>query len=370
MGSLCKQWGFVAFAAAFAALGVRAALADEVTVKGTVLRGTVTAVSSAGVTLETEYGKGAIAIEWADVEALSTEQDFQVLYGDGQSATAPLTGVRDGTLLVGPDGETAVPVTALVAGNPVGADGLGFRDRMRDYWRYWDGGFDAGFNLQEATTDALGFYLGFSTVRTKKPTRLTLAANYRYATQQPKDEDESTIEDRAFGLVRGDYDLTERLYAFASGDATYDAIQRLSIRGVPKLGLGYVLWEENLDETTRNFLSVEAGGAWVYENYFGACTYDGDDDCPDPSDFFAVALGAAAAYHLPYGALFAARVDYLPAVDDFTNDYLLRSEAGLTIPVVDPLAIKLGLVDEYDSTPAEGTDPNSLYFTSALSLLW
>jgi len=129
---------------------------------------------------------------------------------------------------------------------------------------------------------------------------------------------------------------------------------------VPKAGLGYLFWEEKLDEKRRNFLSAEAGGAWVYEAYFG----------PEHDDFFAVAFGASAGYYLPLGAEFSAHVDYLPAVDDFTHDYLLRGAAGLTLPVVDPIAIKLGVLDEYDSTPAEGTDANSLYFTSALSLLW
>jgi hypothetical protein len=343
-------------------LGAPAARADQVTAKGTVLRGTVKAVSSTGVTLETEYGTGAILIKWADVEDLSTDGPFQVLYGDSQTANAPLRGLQDGRLLVGTDTEATTPVevTSLLSGGPIDADGPGWQERLRDHWRYWDGNLDAGFNLQEATTDTLGFFVGFGTVRTKKPTRFTLAANYRYGTQQRSGEDKSTIEDRAYGLARGDYDLTERLYAFVSGDATYDAIQRLSLRGVPKLGLGYLVWEEPLDETKRNFLSVETGGAWVYESYFG----------PGTTDFFAVAFGAAAGYHLPLGAVFGARVDYLPAVDDFTGDYLLRSEMGLTLPVVDPIAVKIGLVDEYDSTPAEGAEHNSLYFTSGLSLLW
>ena len=345
-----------------AALTASRVHADQVTAKGTVLQGKVTGVSATGVTLETDYGKGAIEIPWKNVEDVTTEGSVQVLYGEGETITAPLRGYRDGKLLVGSDVATATAIdpSALTVGTAIGAAGPGWQDRMRDYWRYWDGSFDVGFNLQDATTDTTGFSIGFATVRTKAPTRFTLAGNYRYGTQKPKDETQTITEDRAFGLVRGDYDLTKRLYAFASGDATYDAIQHLSIRGVPKLGLGYTVWEEKLDEKRRNFVSVEAGGAYVYEAFFG----------PEHDDFFAVAFGAAAGYYLPYGAIFSARVDYLPSVSDFTGDYLLRGEAGLTLPVVDPIALKLGILDEYDSTPAEGTDGNALYFTSALSLLW
>jgi hypothetical protein len=81
-------------------------------------------------------------------------------------------------------------------------------------------------------------------------------------------------------------------------------------------------------------------------------------------------LGAAAGYHLPYGAHAGGRVDYLPAVDDFTNDYLLRSDAGLTAPLVDPISAKFSLINEYDNTPAPGTQRNSLFVALGLSVGW
>jgi hypothetical protein len=77
-----------------------------------------------------------------------------------------------------------------------------------------------------------------------------------------------------------------------------------------------------------------------------------------------------AGYHLPYGAHFDGRVDYLPAVNDFTGDYLLRGEAGLTMPLVDPISAKFSVLDLYDSTPAVGTDHNSLFIAIGLSLVW
>jgi hypothetical protein len=355
-----SRLGAVMFAVAL--LAASSAHADHVTVKGTTLRGKIVAVSASCVTLETEYGKGAITIDWKDVEDLATDADFEVLYGDGRRVDAPLRGLSDGSLLVGTEetGVTTVALTELFSGAPIGPGAPGWRDRMRDYWRYWDGSVDAAVNVQKATTDTVGFLVGFGTTRTKDPTHLIVGANYRYSTQKEKGQDKSTIEDRAYGLIRGEYKLTSRLFSFASGDATYDAIQHLSIRAVPKLGLGYLIWEEKLDETRRDFLSVEAGPAWVYEAYFG----------PDDNDYFAAALGAAGGYHLPYGAHIGWRLDYLPAIDDFQNDYLLRNELGLTLPLLDPLAAKLSLIDEYDSTPAEDSDHNSLYFASGLSVLW
>lgn len=359
-----------------ALLSAAAAQADDVTSKGTVLKGKITAFNADGLTLEPEYGKGALAIKWADVEDVRSEGPFQVFYGDDLELNAPLQGFSDGKLLIGSDAAsaTAVETTALYSAVPIGPDGPTFQERVRSYWRYWDGSFDLGINVQQATIDTTGFLVGFETTRRKAPTRLIMGANYRYATQTQKGESRQTIEDRAFGVLRGEYDITPRLYAFTSGDATYDAVQKLSIRAVPKGGLGYTLWEEKLDEEKRNFLAAEAGGAWVYEKFFDSTGRIVDTAplrrCCTENNYFAVAFGAAAGYHLPFGAHIGWRLDYLPAVDDFVNDYLLRNALDLTAPLYGPVSAKFSLVDEYDSTPANGTDNNSLYLAFGLSIGW
>jgi hypothetical protein len=267
----------------------------------------------------------------------------------------------------------------------IGDGGLSFQDRMRSYWRYWDGHFDAAFNVSQATTDTLGFLVDFGTVRTKDPWKFTFGAGYRYANQEKKekvtvtnpdgststftDHTKSRTEDLAYGLVRGDYLITERVYTYASGDATYDSIQELSIRAVPQAGVGYIIYKEKLDEETFNFLQAEVGGGWVYEKYFCFTDSAGRHICDD-DDYFTIIFGALAEYHLPYGAVFGWKFAFLPAVDDFTGDYLVRNDAYLSLPIIGPISGKIGLRDEYDSTPAPDTDKNSLYFTAGLSLGW
>lgn len=340
------------------------ATADEVTSKRTVLHGKVTALSGDGITFEPEYGKGSLAIAWADIENLKTDGPLQVLYGDGQETDGQLQGLQNGQLLVG---ATSVDVKTIYMGLPLAGAGAGFADRMRSSWRYWDGSLAVGLNVQQATTDTTGFAVGFNTVRTKDPTKFTLGANYRYGTEKKQGESKSVTQDQLLGLIREDYSFTPRVYGFASGDATYDGIQHLSIRGVPKVGVGYVFWEEKLDETRRNFLQGEVGPAWVYEKYFD------NHPLPDGShdrNYFAIAFGALARYYLPYKAQFDWKADYLPAVDNFTEDYLLRTEAALTAPLIDPISAKFVLADEYNNRPAASSERNSLYLTFGLAVVW
>ena len=348
-----------------------AAAADEVTSKGTVLHGKVTSLSGGGITFEPEYGTGALAIKWVDIENLKTDGPFQVLHGDDQESDGPLQGFSNGAVQVG---TTTIDAATIQSGRPLGAGGLSFKDRMRSAWRYWDGSFDLGLNVQRSTTDTTGFLVGFNTVRTHDPTKFTLAAAYRYGTEKQKGDPKTTTQDQLLGFIREDYSFTPRVYGFASGDATYDAIQHLSIRAVPKAGIGYVFWQEQLDEVRRNFLQGEVGPSWVYEKYF---THDFDNgDPPDflakPHDrnYFAIAFGALAGYYLPYGAHFDWRLDYLPAVDNFTKEYLLRTEASLTAPLIDPISAKFVVRDEYNNQPSSGSKHNSLYLTLGLSIVW
>ncbi|MBI4514789.1 MAG: DUF481 domain-containing protein [Deltaproteobacteria bacterium] len=49
---------------------------------------------------------------------------------------------------------------------------------------------------------------------------------------------------------------------------------------------------------------------------------------------------------------------------------MLRTEAGLTAPLIDPISAKFVVRDEYDSRPSPGAKRNSLWVTLRLSLIW
>lgn len=338
------------------------ARADRLTAGGNTLQGKVTSLSSAGVEFQPDFAKDAMLVPWDNVEDLSTEASFQVLHGDSGETDAPVRGFQDGKLSIG---EEAIDPNTLVSAVPLDGEGLGFADRTRSKWRHWSGGLDVGFNLQQATTDNMGVMVALRALRAKDPTRLILGMGYRYGTQKNSGGPESTTQDSISGLLRGEYDFSERVYGYASTDALYDSIQRISLRAVPQAGVGYVVWERAPKEGVRDFLQVEAGGGWVYERYLEVGPGDLEED-----DYFTVAFGVLSAYMLPRGASLDWRFDWLPAVDDFTGDYVVRTEAGLNVPLVAPISARFSIADTYDSTPAAGSDENTLYVASGLSVGW
>jgi len=338
---------------------------DEVRVKGSTLTGTITGVSDEEmadrtvrcIDLATDYGKGTIAIPVDDIESLSTDGTFHVVYGEDAEAVGRLAGVEEGKLVVesasgGVERIDLNDIIWLVSTKDYEGWSLA---SLHSRYRFWKANFDLNFAATQATTDTTSFGLGLGANRRKAPTRFTFNLSYRYGTEKKKGETSTTVEDEIRGGLRGEYDLTPQWFLYGAGDATYDAIQRLSIRGVPQAGGGYRFYE-----TKKGRLQVHAGGAWIYQRYFG-----GDDE-----DYFSIALGSELAQTLPYGAEFRWTTDYFPAVDNWTKDYLFRTEASLTAPIFAFVNGKASILDEYDNTPAEGTDRNKLVVLVGLSLVF
>jgi len=342
--------------------GVSFAVADEIKVNGDILRGTVDAVTSSSIEFSTEYGGGTLSIPLDKVEAISSEKQFYFVHGDDGETTGRVLAVRDGKFVVGSDEASATEIDPANVHDVYDAETMqGRMGWLRRATALWHGTFDVGFGITKSTTDTTSVSAGFTLDRKKKPSRVTASAGYRYGTQKTKDDDpttddgKETTENEIKGMVRGEYDVIPRLYWYASQDAEYDEIESLSYRLVPKTGLGYRFWESD-----NGLFQLEAGGAYVYENYFGS-----DDD-----GYFAIAFGKLLEWKLPWlGSEFSWRTDYLPAADDWGN-YLIRSDAALLVPMISWLKFKIGVSETYNSEPAEDTDKNTLTTTAGLAAVY
>jgi len=105
--------------------------------------------------------------------------------------------------------------------------------------------------------------------------------------------------------------------------------------------------------------SLSRQGKPLYERFY-------DDTL---NNYLALAFGAESDVKLPFlGASWHSRADYLPSVTNWTDDYRLRGETGLLIPLMEQLSLKASVVDEYNSQPEEDTSANSLTTLMGLSL--
>jgi hypothetical protein len=340
------------------ALGVGVtARADEIVVKGDKLRGTVVGVTATTIEFETLYGKGKISVPIADVERVETEGTYLFAHGDDEETKGKIVGVEEDAVLVGDAPADAVRIQAdsihLVLSDKAIEESPLVAAKAK--LQYWSADLDLGFSLARGTVDSETFNAGLQLERRKAPTRFLLGFGALYGTQDERGQESTTTVDQYVGYVRGEYDFTERFFGYGNGYMEYNGVQRLSIRGIPEAGAGYKIWKSE-EKDSSDFVAATIGGSWVYERFFGGLD----------QNYFAIAFGGEAQVLLPYDAVFTGTVTYLPAVDDFANDFLIRSQAQLRIPVWEQLSFYFSVADDYDSTPAPDTSFN--YLTTSVGL--
>jgi hypothetical protein len=330
------------------------AAADRVVVKGVALEGTVKSITADAVVMETIYGKGELSIAVADVESIETETPFHVLYGDDVRTTGRVVGVTSEVIRV-EDGGSPVEVAFAevhVTRRDPGPEANWLR-RVPVEHPYWSGNFDLSFAATQATDDTLSLATALGIVRERRPHHTRMGVTYLLGWQKSQGESSDTTANELRGFLRHEYDFAKRWFLFGAVDGEYDEIEHLSLRSVPKLGVGYRILERE-----HAWLTVDASGAYVFERFFGGET----------NHYPGLGLGAEWNWKLPFNdAVWHSRLDYTPSFEDFLGDYLLRFETSLLIPMWQALSFKLSLVDVYDSTPAEDADENTLSTLLGLS---
>jgi len=332
------------------------AAADRVTVKGVVLEGSVKSIDAKNVVLETIYGKGDLSIDVKDVEAIETDGNFYLWHDDDVETVGKVVGVSPEAIQLQRDGEAATEVSTaeLWAARREPGPEASLLERAHVELPYWSATFDLAFAATQATDDTLAFNTGLGIQRTRGPARTKMGARYQLGNEKKDGESRETTANEIRGFLRQEYDLTSRLFAFGAIEAEYDEIESLSLRLIPKVGLGYFLYKS---ETA--WLSVDTGPAYVYERFFGG----------DTSSYPSIAFGAESDWKLPVlGASWHNRLDYTPSITDWLDDYLVRFETGLLVPMTEAISLKFAVIDTYDSTPADDAKKNSLSTLVGLAL--
>ena len=134
--------------------------------------------------------------------------------------------------------------------------------------------------------------------------------------------------------------------------AEYDEIQNLSLRTDPVVGVGY-----RFVQREKLTISGRTGPGYVYQRYFGG----------DTEDYFTVLFGGNLEADLPYGSKFRWNAEYLPAVADWKDNYLIRTFADWTMPIIGWLDFKIAVFDTYNNQPAPDTERNSFTTTAGVS---
>ena len=332
---------------------------DQIIVQGQKLRGRIIRLNPTDVEFNTVYGQGTLLITYDSIENIVSQNIYRIIYKDNEIAIGRLLGIQDGKLLVGIDTSSAthVPVAEILTGISEKAYTTSRRTRLqtrlRTRYRYWQGSFDIGYRYETGAVDKDKIELGLNLERRKKPTRFVLDLIYAFEKQRVGENPAITTKDEFIGFLQAEHDIRQRLFVFIRPAYEFDKPRNIVYRWYPGAGIGYKIAE---NQTKGTFLSVPLGIGYVDENFGNIGT----------NSYVSWYLGFEGRYEFGQGIIMTAGLLLMPGISNPREDRLLRADFNLTVPIYDPIKLKLRLRDIRDNNPTPEVGNNK--FTASLAL--
>jgi putative salt-induced outer membrane protein YdiY len=164
-----------------------------------------------------------------------------------------------------------------------------------------------------------------------------------------------TDTNQVFGESKLKVFQTDRRYLFGLTNMEYDEMENLDLRAQAFAGPGYDFIK---NERTRLVGEIGAGLTGEF--------FDEEDDGSDETVEAGLWLNAEWTQKIFENAEFYQGLTVYPSLGKF-GDYRLRSESTVKTPLGRQWAIKMSLIDDYDSDPeSENVKKNDLRFISSM----
>jgi putative salt-induced outer membrane protein YdiY len=251
-------------------LGVLAiyASADQLTLKnGDRLTGTIVKSDAKTVLIKTEFS-GDVTVQWDAVTSIMSSQPLHVDLKDGQTVVGTVAST-DGKLDVTTKtaGDVTAPKDAVVAvrndDEQKAYDAQIERLRNPHLTDFWTGLLDTGLSLTRGNSATLAYNLSAKAVRETTRDKITVYSTAVYASDDTTPPSRTTAHAIRGGL-RGDFNVSEKVYVFGFTDFEYDEFQDLDLRNVLGGGVGY-----HVIKTKNTAFDVFGGGDYEQE-YFSS----------------------------------------------------------------------------------------------------
>jgi putative salt-induced outer membrane protein len=330
------------------------AFADQVTLKnGDRLTGEIIKSDEKTLVLKSEFA-GVVTVQWAAVDTITSTQTLHVGLKDGQTIVGTAT-TSDGriqlqTKLAGQVTTTKDAIHTIRSDKEEAAYDANI-DRMRHprLTDFWGGFLDAGLNTSKGNSDTLSFALAAKAVRAAPTDKITVYATSIFAKNATSGTSVTTAHAIAGG-IRGDLNLTSRIFVFGFTDFEYDQFQKLDLRNVLGGGLGY-----HVLKSERTLFDVFGGGAYDQAYYSTGARLKSAE----------VLVGEEVWHKLSSRSLLTEKFQFFPNLSH-TGQYRMTFDSTVTTKLSDWLNWQLSLGDRYVSNPIPGIKKNDLLLTTGV----
>jgi len=341
------------------------AAADQVTLKnGDRLTGTIISADGKTLVLKSEFA-GDVNIDWEAVTAIDSSQNLNLTLKDGKRVSGQVT-TEDGKFMV----PSAPPVEkGNITAVRNDADQAAFdveTEKMAHpkITYFWGGLLDTGLALTSGNSSTLSYTLATKAVRETPRDKLTFYTAYVYANDNSTPPSRTTANYLRSG-VRGDLNISPKVFIFAFADFESNELQHLDLRQVYGGGLGYHVIKN--DRTTFDV--------------FGGASYDRDSFGPyfllSPPSVFPgqarniaeIVAGEELNMKINNRTTFGERFVFYPDMSDL-GEYRYNLTANSTTVIKKWLSWQITFADTYLSNPPVGLKSTDLLLSTGLRVNW
>lgn len=244
------------------------ALADQITLKnGDRLTGAIVKSDAKTLVLKTDYA-GDLNIQWDVVTSIVSAQTLHLGLKDGQTIVGTVN-TSDGKFEVSTKDTGAVTsskddvTTVRNDAEQKAYDDQIERLRHPHLTDFWSGLLDTGLSLTRGNSESLTYNLSGKAARVTDRDKISVYTTSIFTNSSINGVSETTAH-AIRGGVRGDLNVSDRLFVFGLTDLEYDQFQDLDLRAVFGGGMGF----HAIKNKTTTF-DVFVGGTYD-EDFFGA----------------------------------------------------------------------------------------------------
>jgi putative salt-induced outer membrane protein YdiY len=317
--------------------------ADEVFMKnGDRLTGTVKATRDKKLILETSYS-GVIGIALAEIQRVVTDKPVSVTLDDDTKLTGILSSPDGTAMRIAADVDQqarAVDMAHVAAIAIPEIPGVKIK-----------GSSNVGLDMNRGNTDQDTYHFDAESIFRWPNDRVTLGGSG----DLEKSNGEKTKQQATLG---GKYDhfLNKKWFVYSGLGFEHDKFADLTLRTTVSAGSGYQIYE-----TDRTNFSVEAGPAYIWEDY----------DTSENQDYAAGHWGLRFDHYLVEAwklqAFHKHSLDW--SVED-ASAYLFKSQTGLRIPILDSLQSTVQVNFDRNNSPAAGAKKNDYEYLLTGGYVW
>ena len=333
---------------------------DTIVVKGSVLQGQIDQLTSEYISFKLEYGEGSIRIDYADVEALSTEHEYHI-YFDGKETLGYITAIKDHAFLEVKHGEIKELITISKIDRFIISEkeDTSFENRMRNKFPYFSGNMDIGIEYESGSNQKRKLKVAGRLTRIRSVYKTVLDVTYAYESTKTVDTTSVLNKHELYSFLEQDYSLSEHDLLIAEVGYDFDVPRYVDNRLYPSLGYGYRIQSEK-----KKWIQFKVGLGYVYETFLANADTNRSSSY---NQYVSGLFGLDAEYEIDEIAiinriLFGAHFFYMPGIKDLKENWLLRYSVTASVPISKTLSLVMIGRQITDDNPSSEIGNNKLTF--------